>query len=255
MGLCDFSKIQGQAAARVAQFAQHAFNSLQVTQQSYLLAKIVLERKIPGDFVECGIAAGSQLAAMHVAVDEMDPTRTMHGYDSFDGIPMAGPEDDQQPGISGFLMDRDKPLRDRLISSNVSRCPLAEVQKLWTGRWAPFKAPIKFHKGWFQDTLPNCEIEKIAMLRLDGDLYESTLCCLDYLYDRVSPGGLIFIDDWGLAGCRKAVMEFLAKRDISPKFEQEVGIKDGGDSVYWFKEDQNAPADGADGAETTPGNS
>lgn len=71
-------------------------------------------------------------------------------------------------------------------------------------------------KGMFQDTLPNYwnEIGDIAVLRLDGDWYESTKCCLEWLYDNVLDGGYVIIDDYNLVGCRKALDEFIASRNI-----------------------------------------
>jgi len=72
-------------------------------------------------------------------------------------------------------------------------------------------------KGWFQDTLPKYKdkIGAISLLRIDADLYKSTKCCLENLYDNVVVGGYIVIDDYGaLSGCKKAVDEFLKEPDI-----------------------------------------
>ena len=70
-------------------------------------------------------------------------------------------------------------------------------------------------KGMFQETLPTAEVEAIAVLHLDGDWYESILVCLEHLYDRVSPGGVIQFDDYGhWEGARKAVDEFLDRRSM-----------------------------------------
>jgi len=78
-----------------------------------------------------------------------------------------------------------------------------------------------FVKGLFQETLPACEVQKIAFLHIDGDWYDSVRVCLDHLYDRVSPGGIIQIDDYGhWAGARKAVDEFLRQRSIDVPLER-----------------------------------
>jgi len=239
MGLCDFTQISEAAQTRIRMFCAHAFNTYQSTAQTYLLTRYLLERKVPGDLVECGVAAGAQLGAMAQAVADLGAyDRQLHGYDSFDGIPHAGPHDDQQPGLAHFLMDRNLPLETRLTSTGISGCPLDTVKDLWK-RWN-FKVKIEWHKGWFQDTLPSCTLESIAFLRLDGDLYESTWCCLENLYSRVSPGGIIFIDDWGLGGCQKAVREFWQfLKEVQQVPEPEIlidkGLKDGGDSIYWIK--------------------
>lgn len=67
---------------------------------------------------------------------------------------------------------------------------------------------VKFLKGWFQDTLPTAPIDRIALLRFDGDMYGSTMDCLRNLYHKVSKGGFIIIDDYGLPGCRAAIDDF-----------------------------------------------
>jgi O-methyltransferase len=67
---------------------------------------------------------------------------------------------------------------------------------------------IVFLEGWFKDTLPNAPIDKIAVLRLDGDMYESTIQALDSLYHKVSAGGAVIIDDYFLQACAKEVTDF-----------------------------------------------
>jgi hypothetical protein len=92
---------------------------------------------------------------------------------------------------------------------------------------------VVIHSGWFQSTLPNLgsELHSIAVLRLDGDWYESTKICFDYLYDRVSPGGVILLDDYFCwEGCRKATDEFRVARGL-----KEPIIRIDSDSGYWIK--------------------
>ena len=75
-----------------------------------------------------------------------------------------------------------------------------------------------FHVGWFQDTVPHVQtsVNRIALLRLDGDLYESTLVCLKYLYPLVVEGGIIIVDDYGLKGCRMACDKYFDELKIYP---------------------------------------
>ena len=74
---------------------------------------------------------------------------------------------------------------------------------------------VQFAKGLFQDTLPSSRIARIALLHIDGDWYESVRTSLEYLYDKVVPGGIIQFDDYGYwKGARKAIDEFLAQRRI-----------------------------------------
>jgi len=93
---------------------------------------------------------------------------------------------------------------------------------------------LNYHKGWFQETLPDSakEINKIAILRLDADLYASTKIYLDYLYEKVVSGGFVIIDDYGTyEGCKKAVDEFREKQGIRA-FLNPVNK----DCRYWIKE-------------------
>jgi O-methyltransferase len=91
---------------------------------------------------------------------------------------------------------------------------------------------VKFLKGWFKDTLASAPIETLAVLRLDGDMYESTAQALESLYDKVSLRGFVIVDDYGaVPGCQAAVKDFRAKRNIS---EPVVHIDWGG--VYWRKD-------------------
>ena len=82
--------------------------------------------------------------------------------------------------------------------------------------------PLQAHKGWFEDTLPDFQPEKpISVLRLDGDWYESTICILENLYDKVIPGGLIPIDDYyDWDECSRAVHDFLSEHKLRDRIRQ-----------------------------------
>jgi hypothetical protein len=98
--------------------------------------------------------------------------------------------------------------------------PMESVREVLFGKVGIDEQQVRLRKGWFQKTLPlaKSEVGAIALLRLDGDWYESTMVCLENLYDNVVPGGYVVIDDYGRwEGCRKAVDEFLAKRGLSVK--------------------------------------
>jgi hypothetical protein len=86
-----------------------------------------------------------------------------------------------------------------------------------------------FLQGWFRDTLPNAPIEKLAILRLDGDLYESTMDGLSALYDKVSLGGFVIVDDYGVfQNCRAAVADFRRERKISDRIYDIDGS-----GIFW----------------------
>ena len=80
---------------------------------------------------------------------------------------------------------------------------------------------VRFLPGWFSDTLPSAPIDTFAVLRLDGDMYSSTMDALEALYDRLAPGGFVIVDDYGaVPACAEAVHDFRARRGIAEPIEQ-----------------------------------
>jgi O-methyltransferase len=184
-----------------------------MVKKTFELTQDIIRNNVPGDFVECGVAFGAQIGAMSYACHLAGVKRTFHLYDSFEGIPLAGPKDDVQPGIGPISHDVNKPLNERLVSSGITVHSLEAVQKN-VASWGFFEQEYKYHKGWFQDTLPKNTIENISFLRLDGDLYESTEVCLRYLAHKVSKGGYIVIDDYHLLGAKVATDDYIKDKDI-----------------------------------------
>jgi O-methyltransferase len=90
---------------------------------------------------------------------------------------------------------------------------------------------VKFLKGWFKDTLSTAPIDKLAVLRLDGDMYQSTMEAITALYDKLQPGGFVIVDDYGaVAGCRQAITDFRGQRNIEDAIVDIDGL-----GVYWRK--------------------
>lgn len=202
----------------LANVAQSAFSTIQTMRATYLMAKDVLERGIPGDLVECGVAAGSNAAMIARAVQEHygcvdSPGRRVHLFDNFTGVPAPGPEDKAWIAAGHPV--------------GTSGCSLENVKRNMR-RWGIPDELLVYHEGMFQDTVPfkagqmQGEAIKnrrdphslIALLRLDGDLYDSTLVCLELLYPMVSRGGWVIIDDYELDGCRKAVHEYMHSEKV-----------------------------------------
>lgn len=162
----------------------------------------VIEDKIPGDFIETGVWRGGAsiymraLLAAHRIKD-----RRIWVADSFAGLPPPNPA--QFPADAG----------DELYKISVLSVSLDEVKKNFA-KYNMLDAQVEFLPGWFKDTLPRAPIEKLAILRLDGDLYESTIEALTSLYDKLSPGGFAIVDDFVLPGCRQAIDDFRAERRI-----------------------------------------
>jgi len=90
---------------------------------------------------------------------------------------------------------------------------------------------VIFLKGWFSETLPKAPIQQLAVLRLDGDMYESTIDGLTHLYDKVSAGGFIIVDDFGVVrGCQQAVLDFRVARHIEDPMHNIDNV-----GIFWRK--------------------
>lgn len=182
--------------------APHCLGWKETIQATYMMARDVIDRGIPGDFVECGVYAGAECAIMARAItDAAKGFRRVHLFDSFQGIPKPGDED--QEFIASGNPEGD------------ACCPIDGVRGNMQ-KWGVNEDLLVYHPGWFEDTMPILATElcdrvfpdsKIALLRLDGDLYESTKTCMKYLYPLVSRGGWVIVDDYQLTGCRKAIHE------------------------------------------------
>ncbi len=155
---------------------------------------------IPGDLMECGVwrGGGCILMAGYLKIHN-DTGRQVIIADSFDGLPPSSHAEDQ-----GLVLDKTA-FPELAVSLDEVKSNFATYGLLGEN--------LTFLRGWFKDTLKHTQSDQIALLRLDGDLYESTMDALRALYDRVAPGGIVVIDDWGaVAACRKAVEDFFADR-------------------------------------------
>lgn len=190
----------------------------------------IIRHGVPGDFVECGVWRGGSAGIMALTLLKLDPkgSRNLHLFDSFEGLPEPTEEDGQQAAdYSGGVNS------GALKSVHQCEAGIDIVKELLLGTLAFPNQRIHFHKGWFQETIPVLgeEPKQIAVLRLDGDWYDSTKVCLEHLYDRVPKGGLIILDDYfAWEGCKKATDEFRASRGITDELIR-VDI----DCAYWTK--------------------
>lgn len=98
-------------------------------------------------------------------------------------------------------------------------------------RYGLLDSQVRFLEGWFSETLPTAPIRALAVLRLDGDLYKSTMDVLTHLYPKVTPGGYVIIDDFDIAACRQAVKDYRAAHEID---DEICPIDDNG--VFWRKQ-------------------
>ena len=164
----------------------------------------VLKDDIPGDLFEAGVWRGGCAIYMRALLKILGvKDRTVWLADSFQGMPRLGPVDQK------ITTQRD------LHGVSYLQCSLESVQANFA-RFGLFDERVRFVKGWFNESLPTAAVGRIALLRLDADLYHSTRDAIVSLYDKVSPGGFIVVDDYyGWDGCRKAIDEFRGERGIA----------------------------------------
>lgn len=154
----------------------------------------VIRDGIPGDLLEAGVWRGGACIFMRAILKAYgNTTRTVWVVDSFVGLPTPNPAayqpnagDLHHTYIDFLAVSRQE------VEENFRRYDLLDEQ-------------VCFFEGWFKDTLPKAPIDRLSVLRLDGDMYESTIQTLEALYDKLSSGGGIIIDDYHLEPCKKAI--------------------------------------------------
>ena len=187
----------------IENIALAALSSVQTCRSTYAVCRQALEEGIPGDMVECGVYAGAQAAIMAKAiVDDYDGAweylfpRTfphVHLFDSFERI-SEPTERDTEYIASGHR-------------KGTASCTLEGVKSNMK-QWGIPEELLVYHVGWFKDTVPPFHgmpmvgrapaHNSIAVLRLDADLYDSTMICMEHFYHLISPGGFLIVDDYGL---------------------------------------------------------
>jgi len=161
---------------------------------------------VPGCIVECGVWRGGMSGGI---ASVLGASRNYFLLDSFEGLPPAKEVD----GKSALEWQADKAAPGYHDNCRAEEGYASDAMK----RAGAEK--FQLIKGWFSDTVPQLKLpEKIALLRLDGDWYDSTMVCLDYLFDQVVPGGIIVIDDYfAWDGCSRAVHDFLSKKSAAER--------------------------------------
>ena len=178
--------------------------------------RYLVENKIPGDFVECGVwRGGSMMAAMSTLINLGDTSRRFHLFDTYEGM--------SAPTEKDVMFDGQK-ASDLLNATQKAEGPgnywcvagIEDVRASVASTGYPMDR-IHLVKGKVEDTIPSQAPDQIALLRLDTDWYESTAHELLHLYPRLSPNGVIIIDDYGhWQGARRAVDEYFAKASMKP---------------------------------------
>jgi hypothetical protein len=190
----------------------------------------VVIHDVPGDVVECGVWRGgsSMLAALALLTRGVDD-RGLWLFDTFEG--MSDPTEHDVEAQTGLRVEQHwEHLRHQRESHLVAYASLREVQTNMAMIPYP-EQHVHFVQGKVEDTLPAQAPERIALLRLDTDWYASTRHELEQLWDRLQPGGVLIIDDYGhWAGARQAVDEFFAGRADAPLLSRidytgRIGVK------------------------------
>jgi O-methyltransferase len=184
--------------------ASHFWHNLLIVDQ---------RRHVKGCVVECGVWRGGMIAGI---AEILGADREYFLFDSFEGLPPAKPVDGDQ--AKAWQKDSQSP-----TYYDNCRAPIEYAERAMTLSSAP---KYKIIKGWFCDTLPKfippCPI---AVLRLDGDWYDSTLTALETLFKYVAHDGIVIIDDYyAWDGCSRAVHDFLSKYQLTARLMQKYGI-------------------------------
>jgi O-methyltransferase len=182
------------------------------------LVQIFADR-VPGDILEAGVwRGGASIFMRGVLLAYGETHRRSWVADSFAGLP--------EPESGRYPSDEDSVLHafDELTVS-------LEMVKANFAKYDLLDGSVHFLKGWFEETLPAAPIDQLALLRLDGDMYSSTMQTLDALYDKVAAGGFVVVDDYGgLPPCKQATDDFRQRRGI----EDPIVTVDW-TGVYWRK--------------------
>jgi len=169
--------------------------------------RYVVDHRVDGAMVECGVwRGGSMQAVARTLLERGASDRDLHLFDTFEGMPPPTDEDRRLAGPAARELLERSPR-----TANVWAVADLEDVRAGMSRTGYPGDRIRYHPGLVQDTLPSQAPERIALLRLDTDWYESTRHELAHLYDRLTPGAVIIIDDYDYwEGSRKAVDEFIA---------------------------------------------
>jgi O-methyltransferase len=213
----EFSEDRGAGAALIPEGAETMIGVRRLESLRECVTR-ALDDEVPGDLIETGVWRGGACILMKGALAAREVTdRVVWVADSFEGLPPPSGRYEADAGSAWHKVDTLAVSQD-------------EVEESFR-RYGLLDDNVRFLKGWFSETLPTAPIERLAVLRLDGDMYESTIDALNALYPKVSPGGYVIIDDYGcVPACRAAVSDYREANGIGDEIHKIDWT-----GVYWRK--------------------
>lgn len=195
----------------------HTMIGLQRLDNIQFCVETVIKDGVPGDMVETGVWRGGACIFMRAILKAYgDTSRTVWVADSFAGLP--------PPNAAAYHADGGDV---HYTCGNFLAVSRQQVEENFR-RYDLLDQQVRFLEGWFKDVLPKAPIDCLAVLRLDGDMYESTIQALEALYEKLSCGGFVIVDDYHLAPCKQAVTDFRAVRNIN-----DTIVDIDGKGVFW----------------------
>jgi O-methyltransferase len=185
-----------------------------------MLVNDIITNNIPGDLVEAGVWRGGSVIFMKALLEINEVRdRTVWVVDSFAGLPKPNLEKYPEDKNDTNYLYNELAISIETVKHNFEKYDLLDDN-------------VKFLKGWFSETLPNAPIKNVALARLDGDMYESTIDALNGLYPKIVKGGYIIIDDYNnkVLGCKAAVQDYRKQHNITDEI-----IEIDWTGVYWKK--------------------
>lgn len=175
----------------------------------YRMVRYINHSGLSGAIVECGVWKGGSAAMMAAACRDSGVERDFWLFDSFEGLPPPSEKDNAVERASYF--------------EGWNKGSIVSVERVFRKLGLPLER-VQFVKGWFEQTIPTADVGPIALLHIDADWYDSVTLVLDQLYDRVTPGGYVVLDDYGYwEGCDRATHDFLDRRGLPRTALHRVG--------------------------------
>lgn len=238
--VCAFSRVLAKARLRIVvlrdmEFERrfpgatwpacaHSMLSMQRLNNIQLAVETIIKENVPGDLIETGVWRGGACILMRAILKvNGDNQRRVFVADSFAGLP--------KPNAGLYPSDKG----DEHHFHEFLAVSKEEVEENFR-KYELLDNQVVFLKGWFKDTLPTAPFNKLSVMRLDGDMYESTMDALTNLYHKLSIGGFCIIDDYALPGCHAAVDDFRKTHQIT---EPLIEIDHSG--RFWRKRQELAP--------------